>query len=362
MAALTGKERIGRIFRREPVDRVGYFEHFWNDTRAHWIAQGHLRPDEEMDDHFNFDMTTNWAAKLAVDPDFVPVTVEETEDTILQRDGNGALLRRHKEHDTTPEHVGYAVSDRAGWEEVKPRLVAAANRLNLENYRAGRERCRQKERFFFYSGVNVFEAMHPLVGHENMLLGMALDPDWIKDMADTYAGLIIDLMEMLFSAGGAPDGIWFYDDMGFKGRPFMSPAMYEELLLPAQKRTVDYAHSRKLPVVLHSCGFVEPLLPGIVRAGFDCLQVIEIKAGMDLLRIKKQYGDKLVLCGGIDTRILVSNDLAAIDRELESKIPEVKKDSGYILHSDHSIPITCRYETYRHFRDKGLELGQYPSR
>ena len=34
---------------------------------------------------------------------FVPEIVEETEETQLIRDGNGALLRRHKQHDTTPE-------------------------------------------------------------------------------------------------------------------------------------------------------------------------------------------------------------------------------------------------------------------
>ena len=31
----------------------------------------------------------------------------------------------------------------------------------------------------------------------------------------------------------------------------------------------------------------------------------------------------------------------------------------YILHSDHSIPETCRYETYRHFVDEGLRIGRH---
>ena len=29
---MTGKERIQRILRREPVDRIGLYEHFWPDT------------------------------------------------------------------------------------------------------------------------------------------------------------------------------------------------------------------------------------------------------------------------------------------------------------------------------------------
>ena len=139
----------------------------------------------------------------------------------------------------------------------------------------------------------------------------------------------------------------------------MSPAMYEELIQPAHKYTIDYAKSLGLPVIMHSCGFVEPLLPGMIAAGIDCLQVIEIKAGMDLLKLHKLYGDQIAFMGGIDVRTLYSNDRAVIDKELESKIPLVKKGFNYVLHSDHSIPKTVDYETYCYFIQKGLELGRY---
>ena len=139
----------------------------------------------------------------------------------------------------------------------------------------------------------------------------------------------------------------------------MSPDMYKELIFPAHKRTVDYAHSLGLPVIMHSCGFIEPLLPHVVEAGIDCLQVIEVKAGMDPLRIHQNFGDQIVLCGGMDARNLVANDRDAIKRELNEKIPVLKENSGYILHSDHSIPTDCDYETYRFFVDEGRRLGTY---
>jgi len=181
----------------------------------------------------------------------------------------------------------------------------------------------------------------------------------VKDMVNIYAQLTIDLQEILFAEEGPPDGIWFYEDMGFKGRPFMSPAMYKEIIQPGHIATIEYAKSRNLPVIMHSCGFVEPLVPGMIEAGIDCLQVIEVKAGMDLLKLYRQYGDVISFMGGIDVRVLYSNDKEKVRQELESKIPEVKGKYGYVLHSDHSIPDTVNYETYRYFVDKGLELGTY---
>lgn len=358
--AMTGKERMTRILKHQPVDRIGLYEHFWGDTHSAWVAQGHIGKDESFVDHFDYDMDECWAFNFMADMDFKPQVVAETEDTITYLDGNGAVLKRHKFHDTTPEHIDFNVKEREQWEEkIKPLLTPDRKRINFEGYRKAKKHAAEHNRFFVWSGVNVFECIHPVCGHENMLVGMALDPEWVEDMAQTYANLTIELQKILFEEEGLPDGIWYYEDMGYKGSPFMSPDMYRELIKPAHKRTIDYAKSLGLPVIMHSCGFVEPLLPDMVDAGIDCLQVIEIKAGMDLLRIHEQYKGRLALMGGIDVRTLYSNDKAIIDAELEAKIPIAKEGFGYVVHSDHSIPKTVDYETYRYFIDKAMELGKY---
>ena len=360
MESMTGRERIGNILERKPVDRIGVFEHFWSDPRRVWAEKGWISPETDFVDYFDFDLDLCWAFNMVADLDFVPQVIEETAETILRRDGNGALLRTHKLHSATPEHVDFLVKERDAWEEkIKPLLVPDRRRINFEAYRQKKAKCRDQQRFFCWSGTNVFELMHPVCGHEHMLVGMALDPEWVQDMVGTYANLTVALQEILFAEEGKPDGIFYYEDMGFKGRPFMSPAMYDEIVKPGHKRTIDYNKSLGLPVIMHSCGMVEKLLPGMLDAGIDCLQVIEVKAGMDLVKLYRQYGDRLSFFGGMDVRELYSNDLSRVDRELEAKIPIVKQNFGYILHSDHSIPNTVDLKTYQHFKDYGLELGRY---
>ena len=360
MPELTGLERVHNILKRKPVDRIGVFEHFWGDTQKKWTDEGHIQEGESLDDHFGFDMAVCWCLNLVAKLDFEPEVIEETDETILTRDGNGALLRRHKLHDATPEHVDFLVKDRAGWEEhVKPFLTPDRARINFEVYRNAKRAAAERDRFFFWGGVNVFELMHPVCGHEYMLMGMAVDPDWVKDMVMTYAELTINLQEILFAEEGAPDGAWFYEDMGFKNRPFMSAEMYGEIVQPGHAKTIGFCKSQGLPVVVHSCGYVEPLVPGLIEAGMDCLQVIEVKAGMDLLRLYNDYGDRLSFMGGMDVRKLYTNDQAEIEQELASKIPVVKQNYGYMLHSDHSIPDQVEYGSYKYFVQRGLELGTY---
>jgi uroporphyrinogen decarboxylase len=358
MQLLTGRERIANILKRQIVDRIGVFEHFWDDTQRIWTEQGYLQSGESLEDHFGYDLQVFWPFNFVADLDFAPQTVEETEETYVQRDGNGALLRRHKLHDTTPEHLDFLVKDRKGWAEyIKPRITADRRRIDFDGYRKARKHAGEHNRFFCWSGTNVFELMHPVCGHQYMLMGMAEDPDWVREMVDTYSRVTVELQEILFAEAGYPDGIWYYEDLGYKQHPFMSPRMYREIIQPGHKRTNDWACSHSLPVIMHSCGFVEPLVPGMMEAGIDCLQVIEVKAGMDLLRLDQNYGDRLSFMGGIDVRCLYNNDRREIDAELEAKTPIVKGNHGYVLHSDHSIPSNVSHDVYKYFIQKGLELG-----
>ena len=360
MEALNGIERISRQLKHLPVDRIAVSEEFWNHTLRHWTEQGFFPAGASAAEHFNHDLDKFWTFNLKIDPRMADRLIDEDADTRTFLDGNGAKLRRHKAHDSTPEHLGYAIAERGDWEEkARPFLTVDPVRIDFAGYRARRRACAEQGRFFCWSGVNVFEANHPITGHENLLMGMALDPEWVREMADHYAELQIGLFEILFEREGVPDGIWFYDDLGFRGRPFMSPEMFRELLMPAYRRLIDFAHGRGLPVILHSCGFVEPLLPLLIESGIDCLQAMEVKAGMDLLRIYRAYGEKIALMGGLDVRPVASNDREGIRRELEAKIPVVKGRNGFILHTDHSIPESTEYETYRYFLECGLELGRY---
>ena len=364
MQEMTGVERVLNAINRQPVDRLPVAETFWGETRTRWAAEGNVDAEVDAVSHFDHDIRKAGAINSVGDFDFEPVVLEETDETILRLDGNGAKLRRHKLHASTPEHVDFTVKERRGWEEhIKPHLVEVdRRRIPFEVYREERAKAADENRHFCWSATAPFEQMHPMCGHEYMLMGMADDPDWVKDMVMTYAEFTIMHAQVLFAAEGLPDSFFFYEDMGFKGKPFMSPAMYEQIMQPGHTRLFGYAHSLGCKVTVHSCGFVAPLVPGMMAAGMDCLQAMEVKAGMDIRQLFEAFGDRLAFFGNIDVREIVSNDRDRIRAEIDAKIPHVLKNGGgYILHSDHSIPPDVDYDTYRYFQEYGRELGALTS-
>ncbi len=357
---MTSYERFANALARKPVDQVPVMISPWGATVQRWQREGFITEGEDIGDHFGQDMRSSGWLNGTADMDFQPVTLEETEETILQLDGNGAMLRRHKQHDSTPEHVDFTVQDRASWEEkIKPFLVDLnRRRIPFENYRVEKAKAAAGQRFFCWGGVAPFEQMHPVCGHEYMLMGMAEDPEWVQDMVHTFADFTIMHLETLFAEEGKPDGMFFYEDMGFKQRPFMSPAMYREIMQPGHQKLFDYAHSIGCKVIVHSCGFVEPLLSGLIEAGMDCLQAMEVKAGMDLVHLFQTYGDRIAFYGGLDVRALIANDRAQIDTELAKMEYVLSHGGGFILHSDHSEPPEVDYQTMRYFTDHGRDLSR----
>lgn len=323
--------------------------------------EGNIPDDIDVREFFGQDLRWGGGLKLVADLDYEPEVIAETEETLSTRDGNGALLKRFKNKNTTPEHVGYNVRERADWEAlILPHFKKIdKRRINFEQYRAEKQLCAKSQRFFFWGGTAPFELMHAMCGHENLLIGMALDPDWVRDMISMYVDAIISHLEELFAAEGKPDGFYFFEDLGFKGKPFFSPDMYRDILLSGHRRLFDFAHSCGCKVMMHSCGFIEPLIPDLISVGLDCLQGMEAKAGMDMSRLFAKFGDALTFNGGIDARVLINNDRAAIDAELKAKVlPVLRGRGGYILSSDHSEPPGVSYDTIRYFLEQGIKMSR----
>ena len=356
---MTHKDRLLAVLNREVPEQLPYGDQLWGETHQRYVAEAAMTPAEDAVDHFNMSWrAAGWLNSIA-DLDFEPRIIHEDEASTTKLDGNGARLRYWKTQSGTPEHVDFAIKERRDWEEkIKPHLHAFdERRIDIPGYKGTRERAATDERAFLWCGVAPFEQMHPMCGHEYMLMGMALDPDWVKDMVMTYADMTITHVSKLIDEGGTPDAFWFYEDMGFKERPFMSPAMYEDIVMPGHKKLFDFAHAQGCKVIVHSCGFIEPLVPGLIRAGMDCLQAMEVKAGMDMPRLAQAHGDAITFCGNIDIRIIASNDRARIDDELRRKIlPVLAAGSSYIVHSDHSIPPDVDHDTLAYFFQKASTI------
>jgi uroporphyrinogen-III decarboxylase len=96
----------------------------------------------------------------------------------------------------------------------------------------------------------------------------------------------------------------------------------------------------------------------IVKAGFDVLNPMEVKAGCDALRFAELYGDQLAFFGGLDVRVLESGDQALIRREVELLVRGMReRGARYVFGSDHSLTPLIQLRNYQFAVDVFKELN-----
>ena len=353
---MTSRERILRALRHREADRVGITDAPWGTTVRRWHEEGlpkNLGPGEYFDYEFR-----GQGADTSFQ--FPSETVEETDEYTIARNSQGALAKNWKHATSTPEYFEFTIKDRKTWEEHKPRLAWNESRVDWNGLKANK-RMRREGHFITYGGAFGYDKTQGIVGSQNLLMAMLDDPAWVKDMFDTATQMLIESLGEMLDRGFVFDASFVYDDMGYRNASLFSPRCYRELLLPAHKRFCDFSHSKGLPVILHSCGRVRELVPQLVEAGFDCLQPLEVKAGMDLIELKRNFGDRMAFMGGIDVRAMASDDPRAIEQEIATKIPYAKYGGGYIYHSDHSVPDNVSFKRYCRTIELVYYYGSYGS-
>lgn len=352
----TSHEVIANLFQSKPADRVGLRDSPWSDTLRKWVTQGYPTDHEGEPipavDHFNFDMKGvggfEWKAKLVEDE-----IVEENEAWKIVKDGNGSFFKWWKSKSGTPEHVDFSMTSRKIWEEeYKPHVVGSVSKRvtqeALEKIQKDLQKIRGEEKWADMGFRGLWENMRSAFGDLGLYQNMLLDPDWILDYCRTYTDLYREEFLLALKHAGRPDCIWFYDDLGYKGATFCAPELYEKLIFPFYDEIISLIHSHDLPVVLHSCGYTESILPLIVDVGFDGINPMEVKAGNRLLKAAEDYADKLVFVGGLDARIIESHDRDYIRSEITALLSGLKERGGrFVFGSDHSLSTVIDYQDFQ---------------
>ncbi|RKY86590.1 hypothetical protein DRQ11_08200 [candidate division KSB1 bacterium] len=355
MKTLSPQERINIVLNHQEADRIPIQDHPWGTTVERWHREG-LPESQTPDDYFGFEMREfGFDASLQLPEE----KIEETDEYTLVRNRDGALVKNWKHATSTPGWVDFLIKDRSSWEEYKSRLTMNSSRVDWGKELARCNKAREQGLWVRLVAAIGYDRVQTIVGSERLLMAMIEDPDWVKDMFSTVAELVINVAEEMMARGFQFDGVLFCEDMGYRNALLFSPALYRELAMPCDRRLCDFFKAKGLKVMLHSCGNVMELVPYLIEAGFDCLEPLEVKAGMDLIKLKKDYGDRLAFMGGIDVRKMADPNPEVMEEEIRTKITVAKQGGGYIFHSDHSVPDNVSLEQYEKCIELVHRYGKY---
>lgn len=192
-----------------------------------------------------------------------------------------------------------------------------------------------------YEVGGIFEASWGLYGLDRFLVDLIRRPEVPCSIMDCFTELYIaNATRVLEAAEGLIDMVYTYDDIGIQNGLLMSPAMWRKFILPRHRRLNAAIRRYPVKIMYHSCGAIYPLIgPFADEMGVDVLNPLQPRAaGMDLARIKREFGGKLAFHGAIDLqRTLPRGAPEEVEEEVGDRCGLLGRGGGYICAPAHYI-------------------------
>lgn len=356
---MTSQQRVNAMFERRDHDRVPRYDTYWPETIARWQREGLDGDAETVLGLLGSDICRIGDCRAYPFPGHRK-DIRQDELTIDYEDEWGATVRYWKSKSGTPEHLGFGCDSPEAWRrQYKPAYEKLTLDVDADEVRRQHRIGREQGKWNCLSALESFEATRRLMGDEITMIAMAEDPEWVIDVSRTYTNVVLRGLEQHLATGVEPDGLWIFGDMAYRTSTMCSPQMYRDMIWPDHKRLADWGHAHGLKVIFHTDGDVRGVIDLYIEAGFDCLQPLEAKAGMDVRKLCPAHGDRLAFFGNIDVMVMGSNDRQKVEHEVRTKLAAGMATNGYAYHSDHSVPPTCSWATYQLIVDLLNQHGLY---
>ncbi len=148
-------------------------------------------------------------------------------------------------------------------------------------------------------GWALFERAWSLRGMVEFFMDMAGDPGYAGELLDRIADLQITLIRRFIDLG--VDGGYFGDDYGGQVNMLMSPQMWRSLIKPRLDRMFAPFREAGLPILMHTDGRVEAILPDLVELGLTVYNPVQPEV-TDFAWLRRTFGTRLAYYGGISTQ------------------------------------------------------------
>ena len=363
---------VAALERREP-DRVPIGEFFWTNFIRRAKREHHL-PD-------SFDPYRHWDLDMIVinpnmDPHLTGIQVlEKTDDRTVVKTGFGATIElrgscpmpMYREFATTTyeQMAALCFDDPADTRRYTARLddqinsVGDALNLNLPSY-VERVNAYAGDFCVFGSVCEPHEMLWRILGTENALLKIAEEPAKVAAFIEKLGDFLVGIVNaQLALVGDKLTGMYVWGDIAYTKGMFFSPDYWRKVYKPQLKRICDAIHAAGLKTIYHGCGNASAVYDDMIAAGVDAYNPLEVKAGLNVVDLKRRFGRRWAFNGNIDVRVLATNDRDRIRREVLTKL-NAAKGGGYIVQSDHSVPDNVDFDSYDCLVRLVREHGRYP--
>lgn len=321
---MTSRDRVLAAFAHQEPDRVpawcGSSDEFWAKAKRELDLD-----DEGLRIRFGDDFRRVFARYAGPPIELEPGATSETPFGVQRRGLGYGQPVSHPLADATVNDV-----DSYRWPDP--------DWMDVSRIRAQAEACDGQYAILGGQWSPFWHDLIDLLGMENMYLKMYDQPPLIDEILRRIVDYYASVSRRIFDAAAQAIDIFFIgNDFGGQRGPLLSQQMFRRFMLPHLKRLVDLGHDYGLPVMLHCCGGFAELIPAMIEIGLDGLHAIQpCCGGMDLDRLKADFGSRILFNGAIDSQhVLIGGTPQFVRTKTREVLELMKPGGGYVAGASH---------------------------
>jgi uroporphyrinogen decarboxylase len=205
----------------------------------------------------------------------------------------------------------------------------------------------------------VFQAANILMGLETFFKAIYDEPDLVAQMCQIIGEIDTKVIAraLEYDFVGA---LWMSDDLAYSQDLMVAPKFYRRHIFPWYQKWAGMAKSKGLPVIFHSDGRLNKVIPDLIQCGINALHPNE-RNSTDIRENKRLYGGRLAFFGNLDlSRELTMGTPQEVEEVTKGLIRDLAPGGGYGIGSSNSVTEFVPVANYRAMRDATLKYGRYP--
>jgi uroporphyrinogen decarboxylase len=192
-------------------------------------------------------------------------------------------------------------------------------------------------------------AMH-LRGFEQLLTEDVTDPEFLHELMRFTTEVVRTMGDALIEAGFSPS-------LGEASAScsIISPKIYRDFIKPYHRELHDYFMAKRVPISLHICGFIDPIMEDVIDTGIN---FISLDAPSSLKKLVGLSNGKVTIMGNVATSLFAGGSHEEMEEEINNCINTAAEGSGFILSSGCEIPVNSSEDRIDHFFRYGHQYGR----
>jgi 5-methyltetrahydrofolate--homocysteine methyltransferase len=183
-----------------------------------------------------------------------------------------------------------------------------------------------------------------MIGMEDCMTLVYKDRDFIEELLEIGTQYWVKFVTRTIEEG--VDFVWAADDVAFKTGLFLPPKIMKEMWLPHLQRIIEPAVSAGKPIMFHSDGKIDDIVPWLADIGVDCIQPMD-PYGIDYRDYKKRFGNLVCLAGNIDIEFPLAHGTPQdVEKDVREHMEVLMPGGGYVATSSHSIVNYIPHENF----------------